>query len=146
MACRASDLAKYVLKFFSDLDSPISNLQLQKLLYFCWIDYYNKLGESLFPDTFVAWTLGPAIVSVYHEYCSYGGRPIFKRKGSFPDGPNKDVIDNCLKGYQGWSAFRLVDESHHKGGAWDNVYKDGQGKGAVISFDLIKKLECGRQR
>ena len=143
MVCGASALAKYVLKYFSDLDAPISNLQLQKLLYFCWIDYYDKLVEYLFNDWFVAWSLGPAIVSVYHEYCSYGGRPIFKSKGNFPEGVDKRIVDDCLSGYQGWTAFRMVNKSHHKGGAWDVVFSS-QGKGAVISFDLIKRLECRR--
>ena len=56
---------------------PVSNLQLQKLLYFSWIDYYQKKkGAYLFDESFVAWPLGPVVLSAYYDFCAYGAEPI----------------------------------------------------------------------
>ncbi|MBQ7262755.1 MAG: DUF4065 domain-containing protein [Synergistaceae bacterium] len=143
MTHSAKDVARYILGYFSDRGSPISNLQLQKLLYFCWIDHFNRTGEHLFEDPFVAWALGPVVVSVYREYCSYSGSPIFAGSCPLPEGLDKVAMDACLGKYEGWSGYRLVEASHRKGGAWDAVY-GALGKGAVVDAKLIERLECRR--
>ena len=140
MLCKASDLARYILKYFSDKNKPVSNRQLQNLLYFCWICYYKTTQEELFDEPFVAWSLGPTIVSVYREYCSYAARPIFKSKGEFPKNSNADktIIDSCLDQYQGWTAFQMLNRQN-KGNAWDTAFALG-GKNTPISFELMKSL------
>ncbi len=52
-------IAKYILSYYSKFKQPISNSQLQKILYFCWIDYYKAERKYLFNDPFITWTLSP---------------------------------------------------------------------------------------
>lgn len=136
-------IARYILGYFSNLGQSISNLQLQKLLYFCWIAYFRETGEPLFDEPFIAWQLGPVIKSVYYNFCAYGGFPIFSPMTELPQGVRRDVIDKCLMGYKGWTGYQLVEKSHRRGGAWDSVYNNRSlGKGATIAPDLIVRLEC----
>ena len=51
----ALDIAKWVISFCYNKEQPISNLQLQKILYFLWVDYFNRTDEHLFEDEIFAW-------------------------------------------------------------------------------------------
>lgn len=59
MSCKASELAKYIVTESTLLDKAVSNLKLQKLLYFLWVDYYNQKGKYLYQDDICAWQFGP---------------------------------------------------------------------------------------
>ena len=41
----ASDVSKYIVEYAYDNGSSVSNLQLQKILYFLWIDFYKEYRE-----------------------------------------------------------------------------------------------------
>ena len=142
MSWNVMEIARYILGYFSKMGTPISNLQLQKLLYFCWIDYYQAEKKYLFDEPFIAWRLGPIVKSVYYEYCSNGGFPIFASESNLPDGINRKIIDECLDKHRDWSGYRMVEKSHHSGGAWDRIYHE-RGSGTKIPPDLIIELECG---
>lgn len=55
---------------------PITNLKLQKLLYYAQGVFSALTGEFLFEEDFVAWEHGPVIESIYHEFKGYGRDPI----------------------------------------------------------------------
>ena len=59
MSYTALEIAKYIISTCSKKNRPISNLKLQKLLYFAWIYYYTKTGNGLFHDDICAWQFGP---------------------------------------------------------------------------------------
>lgn len=46
----ADEVAKLVIDVCMDEEKPVTNLKLQKILYFLWIDWYGKMGEYLFDD------------------------------------------------------------------------------------------------
>ena len=48
MTYTAVDIAKYIVSYCSGKHRPVSNLKLQKMLYYTWIDYYKKTGTALF--------------------------------------------------------------------------------------------------
>lgn len=52
------NIAKYL---FLHIDN-ITNLKLQKIMFFTYVDYYRKYNEELlFEDQFEAWVYGPVI-------------------------------------------------------------------------------------
>ena len=57
----ATDVARYMVNLCIEEKSPVSNLQVQKILYFCQQEYYVKTGTPLFDDDFQAWQYGPVI-------------------------------------------------------------------------------------
>lgn len=142
MAYPATTVAKFVLAYCTEQKHSISNLKLQKILYFLWIDFYKKIGIELFEDEICAWQLGPVIPAVYYEYCSYAGTPIFVEKYPEIDDSDSLTLKKIINKYIIVSASTLVNKTHQQGKPWNVVYKDGRGNRDVIPFSLIKSLEC----
>ena len=136
-------IAHFIIDYFSRIGKPISNLKLQKILYFLWIDYYKNSHDYLFDEEFYAWQFGPVIPEVYDEYCTYGGFSIDRRYEEHElSAEDEKLLPKFLKKYQNQSVGRLVERSHQRGKPWDYVYNQlGQFR-AVIPFDIIVKKEC----
>lgn len=84
MKNKALDVAKYVVnKCFQD-KHPISNLQIQKILYFIQKSFLQK-GEEAFSDEIEAWQFGPVVPEVYYFFCGNGSMKILESyETSFP--------------------------------------------------------------
>ncbi|MCC5891341.1 type II toxin-antitoxin system antitoxin SocA domain-containing protein [Exiguobacterium sp.] len=105
----------------------LSNLKLQKLLYFCHgIFSAVHQGRRLIVDeNFEAWRYGPVIPSVYFRFNSYGQNDIPQIELDNFIGLQPDeiiVIQNVWNNLKQRSAFDLVEASHVSEGPWHNVY------------------------
>ena len=144
---KVDQIANFMIVYASITKKPITNLQLQKFLYFLWIDYYRKHKKFLFCDEFSAWRFGPVIPDVYYRFCVYGGLPITESIDVKLD--NKEAANEIrviVDKYSKEDPFSLVKETHHKDGAWDSIFnKNGNGSGnhTPIPFSLIIDKECG---
>ena len=145
MIYSAMAVANYVINKSYESNHSVSNLQLQKLLYFMWIDYYKETGKTLFWDPICAWQFGPVVPEVYYEYCVYGGRPINIQCETEICESDEPVLDSIMNKYVNIPVNILVEMTHKKNSAWDVVYQGGIGNRKVIPFDLIKRIECGGQ-
>lgn len=142
----AMAVADFIIDSCSRRNEPVSNLRLQKLLYFAWVDYYREIGKSLFYDYMYAWQLGPVVPEVYREYCSYGGRPINLYMESIEIKPEDvDRLNDILEKYRLVPVSELVERTHRPGTAWYQIYDGGKGNRQVIPFELIKEKEFGEQ-
>lgn len=56
----------------------ISNLKLQKLLYYAYGGYLALYNQHLFNEPIVAWQHGPVVENVYRQYRAYGSHSIDK--------------------------------------------------------------------
>ncbi|MBQ8133492.1 MAG: DUF4065 domain-containing protein [Clostridia bacterium] len=143
-------IAHFIVNYSNKSGKPISNLQLQKLLYFLWIEYYKMTKQYLFADEFSAWKFGPVIPEVYYEFCAYGGLPIteffdVELKQAQSKNNDEESIIKFVDKYSAANPFDLVSESHKQGHSWDLVFnKRGKGTGnrTPISFELIIQKEC----
>lgn len=143
---KALEIAKYVVTKCVDDKKPISNLQLQKILYFIQIDYLKK-GIEPFEDQFEAWQFGPVIPSIYYRYCGYGAMPItIKYENINLQGEDQVIIDPIIEEKRELYPWDLVEDTHRVGGAWEIIFDNGNGYGNVIPLDLIKKVELTNGR
>lgn len=133
----ALQIARYIITKCSLAEKPVSNLKLQKMLYFLWVDFYKETGRKLFLDDICAWQLGPVVPEVYYAYCSYAGRPIYTQYVSEIIDNDEKILDNLLDKYIDVSANELVSKTHEPGTAWDTVFNGGTGNREVIPFTLI---------
>lgn len=140
---KALDVAKYIINKSIDFGKPISNLQLQKIMYFVHLDFLRKTGKKLITDEkFQAWQWGPVIRGVYSEYRFFGGNKItVPEEGDSLDliEKEKDIINATIQTSIDSKPWELVQKSHIKGGAWDRIYKDGEGDKLIIPDDLIQE-------
>lgn len=72
----ASDIAKYIIASFQKKNKEISNLKLQKLLYYAQAWHLVLYEEMLFNDEIEAWVHGPVVPGVFREYKVFGWKPI----------------------------------------------------------------------
>ena len=64
---KALELAKYVVSKCIQDDNPISNLQLQKILFYIQRDYLQNENRAAFADEIEAWRFGPVVpLSLIH--------------------------------------------------------------------------------
>ncbi|MDH6290870.1 Panacea domain-containing protein [Rhodococcus opacus] len=73
---RAIEIAKWFVAWAENIDAEVSNLKIQKLLYYAHGNYLAKTGEPLFHDGIQAWAHGPVVPTVYHEFKTFGSNPI----------------------------------------------------------------------
>lgn len=139
----AMQVAKFVVSYCSKLGKPVSNLKLQKLLYFIWIGFFKETHNSIFRDDICAWQFGPVVPSVYYEYCSYAGNPI---RETYEDSSisldDQATVISIVNNYIDVSASVLVSNTHISGSPWDIVYRNGLGIRRPIPHELIQQLEC----
>ena len=135
MAYSALDVAKYVINHEHNEDREITNLRLQKLLYFVQAKVLVETGSPCFNDEMEAWDFGPVVPAVYYTYKVFGSLDITSDEAS----PvlNKVVsscINNILDYCQDFPTFQLVKITH-KQSPWVTARRMGQK--SVISKDSI---------
>lgn len=135
----AIDLSKYIVEKCINDNHPISNLQLQKILYYIQMDFLRR-GDIAFQDDFEAWQFGPVVPEVYYCYCGNGAMPITFEYGSpIVDQSDAFHIDRIIERKRILAPWDLVAETHKHDGAWDKIYQNGIGNHQVIPTNLIKE-------
>ncbi len=126
MGYSAIDIGRTMVQLSLDNKIWLTNLKLQKLLYFAWIKYFEDTRKSLFDDDFEAWKYGPVVPSVYYDFWQYAGSTIMfaKTPSSIVDSGTKDFLLSMLREYEDRSAYSLIDASH-KTEAWKSNYVPG---------------------
>lgn len=111
----ALQIARYIVRVAQSKGEPISNLKLQKLLYYAqgWHLAFN--GNSLFNDDIQAWVHGPVVSSVYSQFKGYGYSPIpvHPRKVDLPN-KVKELLKAVLLTYLKFDAFTLETMTHEE--------------------------------
>ena len=141
---KIQQIANFIVHYSNDIEAPVSNLKLQKLLFFAWVEFYKSRRSYLFTDKFYAWQFGPVIPDIYYEYCVYGSLPITKYDLSedLLNSYEKYIIKSVVERYKEKTALQLVKITHEDGHAWSKTYRNGFGNKFVIPFDRIIELEC----
>lgn len=132
----------------------ITNLSLNKVLFFAHSDYLLLYSTPLLSTQFEAWQFGPVSPIVYHEFKHFGDRALKGRAQCFCPSSGRKVlasypktvefsnfVTEIAKKYCSMSAGALVSLSHQKGGAWDLVWngESADSFGLVITNELILK-------
>lgn len=110
------DVAEYFLSLAEeDVGDSISNLKLQKLVYYAQGFSLVILKGPLFPESIEAWTHGPVVPELYHRYKEYGSDGIPKpEKIDFSkyNQEVKDLLNEVWEVYGQFSAWKLRNMSH----------------------------------
>ncbi|EKO3438250.1 DUF4065 domain-containing protein [Vibrio fluvialis] len=112
------DVAKYFIQLADEKDEGISNLKLQKLVYYAQGFYLALTDDPLFHEDIEAWAHGPVVPELYHEYKDFG------REAIEPDPKfNKytrltkdevDHIEEIFDVFGQFSAWKLRNMTHEE--------------------------------
>lgn len=116
------DIAKYIVNRCYKKGKPITNLHLQKILYFVQGEYFAKTKKWLIDDDFLAWKYGPVLKDVYDEFSWHYASRIYETYDVRIPERIRKIIDPIIDEKRSKSAGALVNESHKVGGAWDYCY------------------------
>ena len=73
MIYNALDISNYILYYYKhSKDYYISNLRLQRLLYYCQAKWLVDNNAPLFSDDILSWDNGPIVRNIYRRYKPYG--------------------------------------------------------------------------
>lgn len=116
-------VAEYFIALSNETGNLISNLKLQKLVYYAQAWHLANFGMELFKEDFQAWVHGPAIPSLYGEYKSFGWKPIIREdlnseefikiKTKFTE-KTLSLLDLVVNEYFGLTAFELERLTHNE--------------------------------
>ena len=116
---RALDVAKWFIAWADANEADLSNMKLQKLLYYAQGLHLAAYDTPLFQDSIQAWSHGPVVASVYHQYksaqsadLSLAGDADFTFE-SFDDETNQFFI-GVWKTYGGIATWKLREMSHQE--------------------------------
>lgn len=135
----AFDVSCHIVGSSIDAGEPVSNLQLQKILYFVQVGYYAKRHEFLFEDDFEAWQYGPVVPEVYRLFSIWGGDKITRKPAMSHrtlSESDKALIDPIICEKRNKAPWTLVAEAHAEGSPWRRTMST-KGDRGVISKALI---------
>lgn len=123
---RALDIARYIIERCSSTNKTISNLKLQKILYFVQAEFLVSKNQPCFAEEIQAWDFGPVVPEVYYAYRMFGSANIpcigKSRVSQMIPPSDKEllngIIDECAK----YSASALVEITHNQT-PWIDAYE-----------------------
>lgn len=149
MSYDSRDVAKYVVRVCNDNGTPISNLQLQKILYYVQGSFFAKFGRPAFYNDIVAWRHGPVVPEVYYMYNHNVAKKIKENYDEYviPNAPDEDLklIEETALEKAELDAWMLVAATHAER-PWKVTYNtptEGAGEDEVISTVLIEEFFTG---
>ena len=128
------DFANHILAVAHENISSVTNLQLQKIMYFAMKDQKNniELLSEIYDEPFYVWYYGPTVPSIYKKYSGYGSRAIIE------NGKRNDkysIFDTVIIELLDKNVFSLIDESREHNYWLSNKDKMVHGK-SDIQYEL----------
>lgn len=137
MAYKALDIAKLLIeKAASDGGGELlTNLKLQKLLYYEQGFHLAYFGSPLFDESIEAWQYGPVVPDVYNHFKGYGKNVIEPEECNtqITDKEECALFDEVYSVYGKYSAFGLMNMTHSET-PWAST---NVGVGNVISLQKM---------
>lgn len=137
----ASDIANWFLNYNkamrnmeSDDIELISNLKLQKLLYYAQGSYLALKNELLFNEKIKAWKHGPVVLEVYNKYKKYKSNGIDEFETVDIDDETTAVLREVYDVFGVYSAWGLRNKTHNEK-PWQETEQNDE-----IKIDLMKSF------
>lgn len=151
----ALDIARYIINYSIDIGKPVSNLKLQKLLYFVQGNFLRILKKPCFYENIEAWKYGPVVPNVYSEFKMYGSNDIpkilnynyfeknkyrsIKKKFLFNLPENeKEIVNGVVIACADFSSSYLVTLTHNQS-PWKNSF---HGYPTIITLKEMRDYFC----
>lgn len=142
MSYPVETIANVFIDIAADNGMYLTNLKLQKLIYFAHGWYLAFTDNPLITDDVQSWKYGPVIQKLYELLKHYGAKPVTKKLSCniVIDRGSEDwnFILSVYKKYVIFSPAQLIAMTHEPGSPWDQ-FGAGEIDYQVISMDAIKE-------
>lgn len=133
-----------IANFFVDLanktdDDYITNLKLNKLLYFAQGVSLARTDKPLFEDSIEAWKFGPVIPSIYKKYKDLGKMPIQETDTHYSSevftNQEINILIDVMREFGIYTGGKLVTLTHAPDTPWSKSFNNNE---KIISNEAIK--------
>jgi uncharacterized phage-associated protein len=126
----ASQIAAAFVRKAIEEGNPITQMKLQKMVYFAHGYNLAKYDKPLLNESIQAWKFGPVVPIIYDNYKLYGNLPISSLdlvRGDFKNSDSlgadaMEAVDYTWEATKHLSASDLSAWSHMEGSPWANAY------------------------
>ncbi|MGV0161034.1 Panacea domain-containing protein [Mycobacterium colombiense] len=137
----ATTIAKWFVDWANSDDAELSNLKLQKLLYYAQGHYLADNDRPLFRDDIQAWSHGPVVPDVYHAFKGFGAGPISLQdddpfEWDDVDSATSQFLAKVWNTYGSVAAWKLRNMTHAEA-PWMEHFNQGE-RHVVIPKEEIK--------
>ena len=142
MAYPVIQIANQLLLYSADKGGELmTNMKLQKMLYYQQGFHLAYFGTPLFDEDIEAWMYGPVIPVIYEEYKSYGRNGIEPNRElafSFEQKKELALFNEVCKVYGAYSAIGLMNMTHEEM-PWKST-PTGEGEDHVIAKEKMQSF------
>lgn len=138
----ANEIADWFIAWAEDEhEATLSNLKLQKLLYYAQGHHLGQTGRPLFSEQIQAWSHGPVVPQIYHRFKKYGRseiNPDVEISDDFNWDDYSDVSRELIRTWNTYghlSAWSLRDRTHREE-PWKKAF-NGE-RNTIIDPDSMK--------
>lgn len=116
MTRKIIQLANLIIKMAADKGDLITNLKLQKLLYYEQGYHLACFDKPLFAEEVLAWQYGPVVREAYDAFSKFGGEALAVQGDvySFRNKEEEALFDEVFDAYNRFSASGLVELTHQE--------------------------------
>lgn len=122
---KAESVANYIIAYALKIGHPVSNIQLQKILYYIQVYFLKNKGDSFFKDDIEAWLIGPVIPNVYYQYAVFGPAPItiFNETDIDLDSKEQKELNQIIRDKSVLSPWDMLRDICQEGKPWQLYYE-----------------------
>lgn len=111
-------IAEYLIRFFEKQESSVTNLKLQKLVYYAQGIALGSYSKKLFREPILAWEHGPVVKELYDRYKS-GSQPLSSNLNeSIEDITSNElvqkILDETISIYGVYTPWVLRNKTHNE--------------------------------
>lgn len=138
---RAMTVAKWFVAWAEAEDADLSNLKLQKLLYYAQGHHLARTGKPLFEETIEAWSHGPVVPQVYRAFKKFDSSDIrLPDSDTFMwdqiDTETTDLLILVWNTYGEFAAWRLRNMTHDEA-PWKANFKPREKSLEIPQQDML---------
>ena len=113
----AEKVAEWIIRRFAKLEECVTNLKLQKLLYYAQGIGLGRYHTRIIKEDFYAWEHGPVVQEVYRKYKSSGSNALeidssVDITDLIENNLVTDVLNETMGAYGKYAAWVLRDKTH----------------------------------
>jgi uncharacterized phage-associated protein len=130
---------KIIAECDAELGEIISNLKLQKMLYYLQGFFIAAFDKKLFEEPIVAWQYGPVVEVAYHHFKTFEKGAIRlegnEKMVNFSD-KEYNLFKAVMEEYGQFSAIKLMEMTHEEP-PWKETFEECPGK--EITYERLKE-------
>ncbi len=113
------DICNYIIARAEKSKHSVTNLQLQKILYYVQGYFLREFEVPAFDAEIEAWQYGPVVPEAYYDFCIYGRNYITSEDtdnalGKIESKEHKKLIDKVITACTKMSVGDLIDKTHNE--------------------------------